>query len=115
MKLTFSRNPFVQFTGMFDVIFKFTVPFRQLRGHHVNSMRRIVPAGWTISDRLAEVELMGHVARPEAYDPFKDCPDDDTLRLAGTCQYADRGDRSRFPFGIQHAVHPAEEACWKLE
>ena len=74
MKLAFSRNAFVQFTGMFDVIFKFTVPLRQLRGHHVNSRRRIVPAGWSISDRLAEVELMGHVARPEAYDPFKDCP-----------------------------------------
>ena len=74
MKLAFSCNAFVQFTGMFDVIFKFTVPLRQLRGHHVNSRRRIVPAGWSISDRLAEVELMGHVARPEAYDPFRDCP-----------------------------------------
>ena len=28
MKLAFPRNAFVQFTGMFDVIFKFAVPLR---------------------------------------------------------------------------------------
>jgi hypothetical protein len=44
MKLAFLRNAFVQFTGMFDVIFKFTVPFGQFRGHHVNSRRRVEPA-----------------------------------------------------------------------
>ena len=30
MKLAFSRNAFVQFTGMFDVIFKFTVALRYI-------------------------------------------------------------------------------------
>ena len=28
LKLAFSRNAFVQFTGMFDVIFKFTIALR---------------------------------------------------------------------------------------
>jgi hypothetical protein len=42
MKFALPRNAFVQFTGVFDVIFKFIVPLLQLRGHHVNSRRRIV-------------------------------------------------------------------------
>jgi TENA/THI-4/PQQC family len=50
--------------GMFDVIFKFAVLLGQFCGHHVNPGRRIEPGRWGISDRLAEDEFMGHVARP---------------------------------------------------
>ena len=60
MKLAFLRNALVQFTGVFDVIFKFTVALWQPRRHEVNSWRRIVPPGWGIRDGLAEDEFMEH-------------------------------------------------------
>jgi hypothetical protein len=63
MKLAFPRDPFVQFTGVPDVIFKLAVTFGQLCGHYVNSRWRVAPARWTVSDRLAEDEFTRHTAR----------------------------------------------------
>jgi hypothetical protein len=48
---------------MLDVIIKFTVPLGYFRGHHVSSPWRIAPARWSIFDRLAEDEPMGHFVR----------------------------------------------------
>jgi hypothetical protein len=46
---------------VFDVILKFAATLGQFRGHDVNPGRRILPARWGISDRLAEDKFMGHV------------------------------------------------------
>src|SRR5262249_42583498 len=101
---------------MFGMIFKFTIPRRQLRGHHVNSRRRIAPAGWSISDRLAEVEFKGHVARLEATTPSRIVQDGDTSRLAGNYRHAcTAGKPSRRHAGTKEMVCLGEKVLWILE
>jgi hypothetical protein len=49
-----------------------------------------VPARWMIFDRLAEVELVGHVVAQKPTTPSRIVQDSGALTLGGTCQCADR-------------------------
>ena len=69
-----------------------------------------------IFDRLAEVELVGHVVAQKPTTPSRIVQDSGALTLGGTCQCADREDKaSRLLFEMRDVVHPAEMALWKLE